>query len=210
VEVVVDKVQVALYASTPLSLLGLAGYLRPQPAITVLAESERASADVAVLCCGRLTPGFVATMRRAAADTRHSLVLIVTELTEAQLLLALDCRVVEILPRAAVTSERLIRSVAAAARSNAVLPPGVVGELLMHIDRVQQETLGAQGTGAGFSAREIDVLRLMAEGLDTDEVAAELCYSHSTVKSVLSGITSRLKLRNRTHAVAYALRAKVI
>jgi len=54
------------------------------------------------------------------------------------------------------------------------------------------------------------VLRLLAEGMDTAEIAAELCYSQRTVKNVLHGLTNRLNLRNRAHAVAHALRADVI
>lgn len=46
----------------------------------------------------------------------------------------------------------------------------------------------------------------MSEGLDTSEIAAELSYSERTVKNVMHGLTTRLHLRNRSHAVAYALR----
>jgi DNA-binding CsgD family transcriptional regulator len=63
---------------------------------------------------------------------------------------------------------------------------------------------------SGLTAREVDVLRLMAEGLDTAEIAGKLCYSERTVKNVIYGITHRLKLRNRSHAVAYALRSGMI
>lgn len=66
------------------------------------------------------------------------------------------------------------------------------------------------GTGeamlSGFSHREIDVIKLVAEGLETREIAAKLCYSERTVKSVLQGMMLRLNLRNRAHAVAYAAR----
>lgn len=62
------------------------------------------------------------------------------------------------------------------------------------------------GTLAGLAPREIDVIRLIAEGLDTAEVAGKLSYSERTVKNVLHGMTTRLHLRNRAHAVAYALR----
>ena len=61
-----------------------------------------------------------------------------------------------------------------------------------------------------LTPREIDVLRLMADGLDTNEIAGELCYSERTVKNVIYGVTHRLKLRNRSHAVAYALRTGMI
>jgi DNA-binding NarL/FixJ family response regulator len=50
------------------------------------------------------------------------------------------------------------------------------------------------------------VLKLLADGLDTAEVARRLSYSERTVKNVLQDVTRRHNLRNRTHAVAFALR----
>jgi DNA-binding NarL/FixJ family response regulator len=46
----------------------------------------------------------------------------------------------------------------------------------------------------------------MADGLETVEIGQRLFYSERTVKNIVHDITSRLHLRNRTHAVAYALR----
>jgi DNA-binding CsgD family transcriptional regulator len=91
------------------------------------------------------------------------------------------------------------------------MPPNLVGELLKHIERLQRDVLTPFGLNAsGLTPREIDVLRLMADGLDTGEIAGKLCYSERTVKNVIYGVTHRLKLRNRSHAVAYALRSGMI
>jgi DNA-binding NarL/FixJ family response regulator len=54
--------------------------------------------------------------------------------------------------------------------------------------------------------REVEVLRLVAEGLDTGEIARRLAFSERTIKSVLHDVTTRLQLRNRAHAVAFAVR----
>ncbi|MGC7096107.1 helix-turn-helix domain-containing protein [Amycolatopsis lurida] len=62
----------------------------------------------------------------------------------------------------------------------------------------------------GLSRREIEVLRLLAEGRGTTEIAAELAYAERTVKNIVSGVLARLGLRNRTHAVAYAVRLGLI
>ena len=59
---------------------------------------------------------------------------------------------------------------------------------------------------AGLTTREREVLSLIADGLSTREVAAELAYSERTIKGVLQDVTARLQLRNRTQAVAYAVR----
>jgi DNA-binding NarL/FixJ family response regulator len=50
----------------------------------------------------------------------------------------------------------------------------------------------------------------VAEGLDTAEIATRLSYSQRTIKTVLHDVTTRLQLRNRSHAVAYALREGLI
>ena len=59
---------------------------------------------------------------------------------------------------------------------------------------------------SGLSDREVDVLRLVAEGYDTGEIARRLAFSERTIKSVLHDVTTRLQLRNRAHAVAFAVR----
>jgi DNA-binding NarL/FixJ family response regulator len=46
--------------------------------------------------------------------------------------------------------------------------------------------------------------------LDTTEIAGKLSYSERTIKNVYYGMTARLNLRNRPHAVAYALRRGMI
>ena len=206
-----EQVRVALQASDPLSQAGIASYLQSRPELTLLRSSERTEAKVLVVSCDRLTTDVVAMLRRSAAEIGSPVVLITNEITESELLTAVECRVVAILPRAAVTAERLVHSVLTAAKGGGVMPPNLVGELLKHVERLQREVLTPYGlTASGLTPREIDVLRLMADGLDTNEIAGELCYSERTVKNVIYGVTHRLKLRNRSHAVAYALRAGMI
>ncbi len=61
-----------------------------------------------------------------------------------------------------------------------------------------------------YSDRELDVLRLLARGLSTREVAHTLSYSERTIKNVIYGLTTRTGLRNRTHAVAVAVRIGLV
>ena len=83
--------------------------------------------------------------------------------------------------------------------------------VLDQLKAIQNNVLAPRGlTVAGLSDREVDVFRLLAEGFDTAEVALKLNYSERTVKNVIHGAVTRLKLRNRTHAVAYALRSGVL
>lgn len=58
--------------------------------------------------------------------------------------------------------------------------------------------------------RERTVLRLVADGHETAEIARELSYSVRTITMIVHDITHRLRLRNRAHAVAFALRQGLI
>ena len=114
-------------------------------------------------------------------------------------------------PRAAATTGRIEEAVLTAAAGGGVLPPKMLGELLRQIERIQREVLSPSGLHtSGLTPREIGVLRLMSEGLDTAEIAVKMCLSERAVKRVIFGVTRRLNLRNRPHAVAYALRSGVI
>jgi DNA-binding NarL/FixJ family response regulator len=207
----VEKIDVAVHAPDPLTHAGLVSHLRTRPEITVLRGEDRSRAEVLIVAAERLTTDVVAMLRLAAGEVGAPVVLVAGEISEQELLVAVECRVVAILPRAVVTAERLVHSVLAAASGGGVLPPNLVGELLKHVERLQRDVLTPNGLNAsGLTAREIDVLRLMADGLDTNEIADELCYSERTVKNVIYGLNHRLKLRNRSHAVAYAVRSGVI
>ena len=206
-----EQTRVAVQATDPLSHAGLAALLQFRGDLTVVRNAQRTEADVLVVAAERLSTEVVATLRRAGAETGAPVVLVVAEIDEGDLLTAVECRVVAILPRGAVSADRLAHSVKAAASGGGVLPPNLVGELLKHVERMQRDVLTPNGLNAsGLTPREIDVLRLMADGFDTNEIAGKLCYSERTVKNVIYGVTHRLKLRNRSHAVAYALRAGMI
>jgi DNA-binding NarL/FixJ family response regulator len=63
---------------------------------------------------------------------------------------------------------------------------------------------------ARLSERERDVLRLVAQGLPTREVAAQLCYSERTIKNVIHDVVTKLNARTRSQAVAHAMRDGLI
>ena len=65
---------------------------------------------------------------------------------------------------------------------------------------------GGMSRGGSLSPREREVLRLMADGMSTREVAARLAYSERTIKFVVQDLMLRLNVRNRTQAVACAVR----
>jgi DNA-binding NarL/FixJ family response regulator len=202
------RIRVAVQAADPISRAGLTSYLDSRPELVIVPTARLA--NVLVIAPERLSAGVLAEMRKVAEGVRKPVVLVIDQVSESDLLAAVECRVVAILHRAA-TGEQLLGSVLAAAAGGAVMPPQLLGELLKHVERLQREVLAPQGLNtAGLSSREVDVLRLMADGMDTGQIADQLCYSERTVKNVIYGLTTRLNLRSRSHAVAFALRAGVI
>jgi DNA-binding NarL/FixJ family response regulator len=61
-----------------------------------------------------------------------------------------------------------------------------------------------------LTTREQQVLRLIADGHATREVARELSYSERTVKSIVHDVVMKLDARSRSHAVAHAVRDGLI
>ncbi|WP_329314897.1 LuxR C-terminal-related transcriptional regulator [Streptomyces sp. NBC_01278] len=110
---------------------------------------------------------------------------------------------------------RLSRAVLAASRGDCTLPPDLLDRLLERSGAGGRAGGGPAGgadpwAAAGLSDRERSVLRLVADGHETNEIAKQLCYSPRTVTSVVHDITQRFRLRNRAHAVAYALRVGLL
>jgi DNA-binding NarL/FixJ family response regulator len=89
----------------------------------------------------------------------------------------------------------------AAARGETVLAPVVAGKLMRTL---------RQPAGAGLSAREVEVLRLVARGLSNGEIGRELFITEATVKTHLLRAFAKLGVSDRTAAVTTALAAGVL
>jgi DNA-binding NarL/FixJ family response regulator len=99
--------------------------------------------------------------------------------------------------------EDLIHAIRTVAAGDALLHPMLTRRLLERFTRAPR--LASQGQGLPeLTARENDVLRLVARGHTNTEVAAELFVSESTVKTHLASLSSKLHLRDRTQAVVIA------
>jgi DNA-binding NarL/FixJ family response regulator len=187
---------------------GLVNCLEAQPGVIVLEDVRRHDPDVVVAAFDRLTLESVAALR-VAAGVATPVVLLQDKVDSVELLVPIERRVVALLPRDAAADGRLAKSVRAAAGGDGA-SPNALRELLEQAHLRQQVTAAEVADAPSLSPREIAVLRLAADGLDTGEIADELCYSERTVKNVIYLLTNRLRLQNRSHAVAYALRAGII
>jgi DNA-binding NarL/FixJ family response regulator len=70
--------------------------------------------------------------------------------------------------------------------------------------RTQEEERAASAGGPELSDRELEVLRLVAQGKDNQEIAAKLFVSPSTVKNHISNLLAKLQMKNRIQAAVYA------
>lgn len=209
VAMTVGRLRVAVRTADPLIRAGLVALLRGAPQLTVTDGGDDERPDVLVVAAA--PAGLALLLSRIARKMGAPVVLIADELTPDALLTVVRFRVRAVVPRRSVSAGALVRCVTAVAAGGGVMPPNLIGGLLQHVDRLQRDLRDAAPAGAGgLTDREIEILRLIADGLDTDEIAAELSYSSRTVKNIMYGVTHRLNLRNRPHAVAYAVRAGLI
>jgi DNA-binding NarL/FixJ family response regulator len=206
-----DRIPVCIHADDPISQLGVAAELRPRPEVLVLGADEIDEARVAVAVTGAVTDETLRALRSVAKTSAARVVLVAPEIEESDLVSVVEAGVVGVVRRRDATPERLVTVVKSAAAGEGAVPPDLLGRLLDQVGRMQRQVLGPRGLNLNtLTEREAQVLRLVAEGCDTAEIAATVSYSARTVKQVLHDVQNRFHLRNRCHAVAYAMRHGLI
>jgi DNA-binding NarL/FixJ family response regulator len=106
-------------------------------------------------------------------------------------------------------AEEIAHAVELVGRGGALLDPAVQARLLDHLDHAAPPPPSRIGHGAlpdGLTAREAEVLGLVAAGLANLEIAERLVVSEATVKTHVNRIFAKTGVRDRAQAVAYAYR----
>jgi len=98
-------------------------------------------------------------------------------------------------------AEDLVRAVHAVAAGQSLLDPAVTGRVLA---AYRSSTVTTAVEPSELTARELEVLRLMARGLTNSEIADELVISEVTVKSHIGRLFTKLDLRDRAAAIVFA------
>jgi len=200
-----------VHCTDPISLAGVVSQLRARPEVRVVEELDVDQAAVAVVVADQLDDDTSRVVRALCRGDRPRIVLVATSIDESTLVAAAEVGVGGLLRRSDATADALVRAIGRVAAGEGEVPPDLLGRLLEQVGRLQRQVLAPRGLAfSGLSPRETEVLRLVAEGHDTSEIASRMCYSERTVKNVLHDLTTRLQLKNRTHAVAYAMREGLI
>jgi DNA-binding NarL/FixJ family response regulator len=205
------RVAVHVAAADPVSRAGVDGQLRYRPEVRLLNDAQQDQAEVTIVVTDEVDETAVRMIRSAARNGCARIVLVATRLDDGGLLAGIEAGVSGLIRRGEATGERLVNVVRAALAGDGTMPPDLLGRLLSQVGSLQRQLLAPRGlTFSGLTQREVAVLRLVADGLSTKEIAVQLAYSERTIKNVIHDLTTRLQLRNRSHAVAYALRRGLI
>lgn len=192
---------------------GVRAFLETQPDLAVIGEADSGAAAAQfvaehapdVVLMDLIMPGMdgVETTRQVKLRSPRSQVIVLTSYHDDEHIFpALRAGALSYLLKD-VGPEELADAVRKAARGEAVMHPRVAA-------RVIQELHGAAHDPANpftdLSEREVEVLRLIADGLSNAAIAERLVISEKTVKSHVSNILSKLHVADRTQAAVFAWR----
>ncbi|MEU4804589.1 response regulator transcription factor [Actinosynnema sp. NPDC023587] len=205
------RIPVAVYAEDPVLRAGTTYQLRQRPEVEVLTAGEEHRAAVALVVVDEVDDAASRLLRRLRRSSTARTGVVSSRFDQDSLRITVDCGVSAVVRRAEADQDRLVATVLALAKGEAVLPGDLLGVLLDHVGRLQRTVLDPNApTLSTLTPREADMLRLVAEGLDTNEIATRTSFSERTVKNVLHEVSTRLNLRNRAHAVGYVMRHGLI
>ena len=204
-----EQLRVSIVSGDQISRDGIASQIRASKGIDVVSDVQ--PGVIALLVTDEVGEESVKQIRALQRSGVERVVVVATRVDDPGLLAAVEAGASGLLRRGEVGRESIVRAIEAAAVGEGSLAPDLLGRLLHQVGTMQRQVLHPRGLNfSGLSDREIRVLKLLADGCDTTEVGRTLFYSERTVKNILHDVTSRLHLRNRTHAVAYALRQGLI
>ena len=212
-----DKITVLLVDDHKVVRQGVRAFLQTQTDIEVVAEADSGEAAVAlivdhapdVVLMDLVMPGMdgVAATRAVKAHSPRTQIIMLTSYHQDEHIFpairagALSYLLKDIEPAA------LADAVRKAAAGEAVLHPRVAARVVQELHGSRQEVANVF---TELSDRELEVLRLIADGANNSSIAKQLVISEKTVKSHVSNILSKLHLADRTQAAVLAWREGVV
>ncbi|GAA3630341.1 response regulator transcription factor [Kineosporia mesophila] len=203
--------RISVLAADQLDEAGVVNLVGRRSELILQPMNRLAEADVLVVVANALSAQLLRQIRDLVAGRDLPIATIIERFGEVDLLTAVEVGLRGVLWRSQVTSNRFTALIRTISTGDSDLPREVQSRLVRDMAELQRVVLIPRGlTPSGLERREVEVLALIADGLDTAEIAERMQYSERTVKNILSGVMARLGLRNRSHAVAYALRAGLL
>jgi len=199
---------------------GLRSLLEGEPDLQVIGEAgdgEQAIAGVrrlhpdVVLMDIRMPKldGLAATRALVAEDTPTRILILTTYDLDGYVFEALRAGASGFMLKDAPV-EQLVEAIHVLAAGDALLAPAVTRRVIEAFVAMPEPSAPSPDRLEGLTAREVEVLRLLAQGRSNADIAAELIVSAATAKTHVSNILTKLRLRDRIQAVIYAYETGLI
>ncbi len=201
---------------------GFAALLNAQDDITVVGEAgdgleavqlaQRHRPDVVIMDIRMPRMDGLEATKRILADTRNDalrVLMLTTFDVDEYVYEALTCGASGFLLKDA-TADELVSAVRVVARGDSLLSPQVTGRLIREFTRQRRNQPQPVAELASLTARETEVLVLMAGGLSNSEIAGRLVVSEHTVKTHVARVFTKLALRDRAQAVVMAYESGLV
>jgi two-component system, NarL family, response regulator LiaR len=195
--------------------IGVSSYLSAQPDIEVVGEAEDGMEAVELalelrpdiilmdLVMKRMD-GIEATKKIIESWPEAKIIIVTSFLDDEKVYPALEAGATSYMLKTSKASE-IANAVRATYYGQSVLEPEVTGKMMM---KMRQRNV--QFPHEQLTAREMEILLLMAEGKTNQEIADELFIALKTVKTHVSNILSKLEVQDRTQAVIYAFKHELV
>ncbi|MFG1990771.1 LuxR C-terminal-related transcriptional regulator [Actinoplanes sp. NPDC048988] len=207
--------RIVIIAAVRLYREGLADVLHDIGSFAVAGTADSGPAGVAcvlrhrpdVVLVDTATPGGtdILLALRAAAPLARAVALGVRESGD-EILACVEAGAVGYVPREGSLDD-LVRTLERAGRGEAVCPPPILTELLRRVSELAGGAFTAGG-GEQLTSRELQVIRLIENGLTNKEIADHLDMALSTVKNHIHNIFEKLGIRRRAEVAAWARRQR--
>lgn len=225
--VVEDPISVLIVAADPILKSGVERQLHAMTDISVLTPRVGCHPDVAVVVADTVDEEVLGLIRMLR---KHSLsrIVVVAAVSDQAAVWATGAGANAVLPRGIADGRRLAWVIQKVHRGDAtalIVPDDRPEATLSAPTAPSVERSGDRNPDRGgerplertserscpvVSDRDREVLKLLAEGCDTGEIARTLAYSEPTIKNAIQRLFDLLKAKNRPHAVALAIRAGII
>jgi DNA-binding NarL/FixJ family response regulator len=212
-----SPLRVLIVEDDPMMQLGLEQSLASQPNLAIagvaadgyaaIELAQKLQPDVVVMDIGlpRLD-GIAATQQIKAAFPHIRVVMLTSHKQDIEVIGALSSGADAYCIKG-TSIEQLRMAIAAVQEGASYLDPQIARRVLDHL---KPPVLAATEAVAQLSQRELEVLKLMVEGLSNPEIAAALYLSPNTVKTHVRGIMNKLAVDDRVQAAVVALRAGLV